>query len=180
MNEADAVIALLREYDQSVATAESLTGGLVCASLTAVAGASAVVLGGITAYTVQVKESALGVHPQVVQRVGAVSAECAEAMATGGTDLFGSDWCVSTTGVAGPDPSEGKPVGRVHLAVAGREHGVRHQALHLHGSRDQIRQQTVSAALGLLRDRLDTCLSHARGTVDVRSTTRPDSAGRPE
>ncbi|MFK5690532.1 CinA family protein [Ornithinimicrobium sp. LYQ92] len=162
---AGAVLALLLERGQSVATAESLTGGWVCAALTAVPGASAAVRGGVTAYAVGVKHTVLGVPAEVLDGVGAVSPACAVAMARGGARLLGADWCVATTGVAGPGPSDGHPAGTVHLAVAGGEHGVAHRALHLHGSREQIRRQTVTAALDLLEERLDTCLSQSRGTV---------------
>lgn len=168
---AAAVVSALRARQESVVTAESLTGGLVCAALTAVPGASAVVRGGVVAYAVAVKHEVLGVEGHILDGPGAVSRECAEAMARGGARRLGADWCVATTGVAGPDPSEGKPVGTVHVAVATREQAVAHRALTLHGGREQIRAATVSAALALLQDTLSAGLSVARGTVGADQLT---------
>ncbi len=151
------VVALLRRQGLSVATAESLTGGLVCAALTSVPGASAVVRGGIVAYAAQVKISLLGVPADLVRTHGTVSTPTAVAMAAGARRALGADVAVATTGVAGPEPSEGKPVGTVHVAVSGApswEHLDGTAVLSLAGSREQIRDDTVHAVLGLLRDRL--------------------------
>lgn len=165
------VVAALRSRGETVATAESLTGGLVCAALTEVPGSSAAVRGGVVAYAVDVKRALLQVPDAVLDAEGAVSRACAEAMAVGGARRVGADWCVATTGVAGPDPSEGMPVGTVHVAVAHGEQAVAHTALHLSGDRETIRRDTVRAALHLLRDTLDTRLSQGRGTVETCSTT---------
>ena len=151
------VVALLRSAGASVGTAESLTGGLVCAALTEVPGASAVVRGAVVSYALEVKEQVLGVPGELLERHGAVSRECAEAMALGARRLLGTDWAVATTGVAGPDPSEGHEPGTVHVAVAGVCDGEQvggHRALSLHGDRAQIRSATVTEALRLLRDTL--------------------------
>jgi nicotinamide-nucleotide amidase len=158
----------LRELGHSVATAESLTGGLLAAALTDVPGASATVRGGLVAYLDEVKQGVLGVPTEVLEQDGAVSRRCAEAMARGARQLLGADWAVSTTGVAGPEPSEGKDVGTVHVAVAG-EHRSAHRALTLQGTRTQIRAATVTAALELLLTILDTQLSVGRGTVEDHS-----------
>ncbi|WP_010147818.1 nicotinamide-nucleotide amidohydrolase family protein [Serinicoccus profundi] len=181
----DVAAALVRGLvarGESVATAESLTGGLLCGALTGVPGASATVRGAVVAYAVPVKERVLGVAREVLDAHGAVSRECAEAMAVGGAGVLGADWCVSTTGVAGPDPSEGKPVGTVHLAVARREHVQAHQMLTLHGDRDQIRKDTVKAALELLRDCLGQGVSGEGGTVEtsgaVPAPPRPTRSAR--
>lgn len=147
------VVRLLRERGQTVATAESLTGGLVCATLVAVPGASAVVRGGVVAYQPDVKRDALGVRAQTLAERGTVDPLTAQEMARGACDRLGADWAVATTGVAGPDPSEGQPVGTVHVAVAGPA-GVAAQALRLDGDRDAVRRGTVRAALSLLRARL--------------------------
>ena len=170
------VVAVLRERGESVGTAESLTGGLVCAALTDVPGASAAVRGAVVAYAAAVKEAVLGVPAQVVREHGTVSQECAEAMALGGARALGVDWCVATTGVAGPDPSEGHPVGTVHLALAHGEQVVGHQVLTLRGHRDDIRAGTVTAALELLRGRLTEGLSAARGTVETRPAATASAA----
>jgi nicotinamide-nucleotide amidase len=139
----------LRDRGATLATAESLTGGLVSASLAAVPGASDVLRGGLVAYATDIKTSLLGVDEETVHTFGVVSAQCAEAMASRAREMFGASWALSTTGVAGPDPQEGKPVGTVFVAVAGPA-GVRVNALTLSGSRDAIRRATVQEVLALL------------------------------
>lgn len=162
---AESVVRLLRDRAATVATAESLTGGLVAAALTDVPGASAVVRGAVVCYAAEVKRDVLGVPQELIDRHGTVSRECAAAMAEGARALLRSDWAVATTGVAGPDPVEGRAVGTVHLAVAG-EHGTTCRALHLHGSRAEVRSATVAKALALLQE----CVGRAEaadGTVEV-------------
>ncbi|AXT85199.1 competence protein [Aeromicrobium sp. A1-2] len=149
---ADAVDAL-RSARATVATAESLTGGLVCATLVGVAGASDVVLGGIVAYAPTAKTDLLGVAEGLIAERGTVDADVAAAMASGARDRFGATYGLATTGVAGPDPSEGKPVGTVHVAVAGPG-GVETRRLELSGDRDTIRSETVAALLSWLVARL--------------------------
>ena len=136
----------------SVATAESLTGGLVCASLTAVPGASAVVRGGVVAYTVEMKRRVLGVDADLLERCGPVHADTAAAMARAAAVRFGADFGVATTGVAGPEPHGGHDVGTVFVAVATLDvHGPAHvRRLQLVGGRDAIRAGSVRAALALL------------------------------
>ncbi len=139
----------LRHAGQTLATAESLTAGLVSATLASVPGASDVLRGGLAAYASDVKTSVLGVDAQLVALHGVVSEECARAMAVRAALLFESTWAVSTTGVAGPDRQEGKPPGTVYVAVAGP--GVaRVRALALAGTRDEIRRATVLDVLTLL------------------------------
>ena len=147
------VIDALRGTGQTVATAESLTGGLLCATLVDVPGASDVLRGGVVAYLAETKADVLGVDPALVERVGTVHPDVAAAMAEGAVRVMGSTWGVATTGVAGPEPSEGKPVGTVHVAVAGPG-GVQTRDLSLHGDRRLIREQAVDAALSLLIGRL--------------------------
>ena len=163
---AGAVVRLMTAHGATVATAESLTGGLVAGALTEVPGSSAVVRGGVVAYAAEVKRDVLGVAADLLDRHGTVSPECAVAMAEGVRTLLGADWGVATTGVAGPGTSEGHPVGTVHVAVAG-EHGGARSALHLHGSRTEVRAATVLAALALLEESVGP-LSVQGGTVDVR------------
>jgi nicotinamide-nucleotide amidase len=139
----------LRARGHTLATAESLTCGLVAATLAEVPGASDVLRGGLAAYASEVKVSVLGVDETLVERFGVVSPQCAEAMAVAARLLFAADWAVSTTGVAGPDRQEGHPIGTVFVAVAGPEL-VRGQSLHLGGGRQQIRVSTVDAALSAL------------------------------
>ncbi len=158
---AQQVVAELTARRQYVAVAESLTGGLLAAALASVPGASVVFRGGIVAYATDLKASLLGVDQAVLDRRGAVSAETARAMADGVRDRLGATFGVATTGVAGPDPAEGKPVGTVYIAatrgdsgLASRQTGERDEhitrQLQLAGSRSDIRGQTVTEALALL------------------------------
>ncbi len=145
---------VLAERGLTLATAESLTGGALGASITAVPGASAVYRGGIVSYATEVKLGLLGVPAEVVARDGVVSAACALAMASQARRLLGADWALSTTGVAGPDTQEGKPVGRVHVGLAGPD-GARALTLQLSGERAEIRTQTCRRALEALLEDLD-------------------------
>lgn len=158
---ADAVAAL-RAAGATVATAESLTGGLVCATLVSFPGASDVVRGGVVAYAAELKSSLLDVDPALIAARGTVDAEVAAAMATGVRGRLGATWGLATTGVAGPDPSEGKPAGTVHIAVAGPD-GVTTRLLNLPGDRDDVRTGTVAALLSLLVARLGEQSRNARG-----------------
>lgn len=138
--------AELVQRELTIACAESMTGGAVADALSAAPGASATFLGGVVSYATEVKEEILGVAKETVDRHGVVSAECAEEMATGVRRLMGSDWAVSTTGVAGPDTQEGKPVGLVYVGVAGPS-GVTAHELHLDGERAEIRAAATEAAV---------------------------------
>jgi nicotinamide-nucleotide amidase len=146
---ARAVIELLIARGETIATAESLTGGLVAAALTSVPGSSAAVRGGIVSYATDVKADLLGVPADLLERHGAVHGAVAEAMAQGARERLGATAGVATTGVAGPDPAEGKPVGMVFVAVAGPG-GLASRQLALTGDREAIRAATVESVLGLL------------------------------
>lgn len=146
---AAAVVGLATRLGVTVATAESLTGGLVAAALTDVPGSSAVVRGAVVAYASDLKVSHLGVPEDLVAAYGVVSAQCASAMAAGVRAALAATWGIATTGVAGPSPQEGKPVGTVYVAVAGPDDAVV-QELTLAGSRSAIRAATVEAALQLI------------------------------
>jgi nicotinamide-nucleotide amidase len=143
------VVDALRQRGHTVATAESLTGGLLCAALIDVPGASDVVRGGAVAYAADLKSSLLGVDADLIERAGTVDAAVAEAMASGAQRSLRATWAVSTTGVAGPDPSEGKQVGTVYIAVAGPD-GVMSRRLALEGDRAAIRRDAVVEGLSLL------------------------------
>ena len=146
---AAAVHDRLRERDETVATAESLTGGLVCATLVDAPGASDVVRGAVVAYAADVKAQVLGVDDQQIASHGTIDAEVARQMAEGIRLRLGATWGLATTGNAGPDSSEGKPVGTVFIAVAGPgASSVRELALS--GDRDEIRRSTTTATLSLL------------------------------
>lgn len=143
------LIGLLIRRGLTVAAAESLTGGLITATLTTVPGASAVVRGGVVAYAADVKASMLGVERDLLDRRGTVDRDVAIAMARGAMERLGAAAAVAATGVAGPDPAEGHPVRTVHIAACVGEL-VRHQALALNGDREEIRRRTVERALSLL------------------------------
>ncbi len=142
------VLDRLRERALSLAVAESLTGGLLGARITAVPGASDVFRGGLVAYASEVKFTLLGVPIGPV-----VSAECAKAMAAGVRERLGADVGLATTGVAGPTEQDGQPVGTVFLGLA-IDDTVQAARILLPGDRQQIRRYAVISALNLLRLRL--------------------------
>lgn len=148
------VLASLRARGDTLATAESLTGGLLGAALTAVPGASSVYRGGVLAYATELKAALLGVPVDLLAERGAVDPDVAVAMAVGAAARTGASAALATTGVAGPDPQDGQPVGTVYVAaVLGARHQVR--ALVLPGDRAAVRAATVLAALDLMRELLD-------------------------
>jgi nicotinamide-nucleotide amidase len=148
-DEAGALLALLEAAGATLSTAESLTGGRLAAAVTAVPGASRSYLGGVVVYATALKESLLGVPHGLVEQYGVVSAECARAMAAGCRDVTGATYALATTGVAGPDSQEGKPVGTVFVGVAGPG-GVRALSLELVGGRHQIQDRACREALAAL------------------------------
>lgn len=135
----------------TVAVAESLTGGLLCAAFVHVPGASHAVRGGVCTYATDTKYSVLKVSDQRLAQTGPVDDEVARQMAHGVRTLMGADFGLSTTGVAGPGPADGHPAGTVYVACAW-EGGARVQRLDLSGDRDQIRHGAVTAALELFRE----------------------------
>jgi nicotinamide-nucleotide amidase len=153
MSDAALLLDALRQRGATLACAESLTGGLLCATLVAVPGASDVVRGAVVAYASDLKATLLGVDEQVLAGHGAVSEATARAMATGAAERLGATYGLSTTGVAGPDPSEGRPAGTVHVAVSGPGLDA-HAELRLAGDRQAVREQAVVAVLALLAARL--------------------------
>jgi nicotinamide-nucleotide amidase len=143
------VVGLLREAGLTVATAESLTAGLVSARLADVPGASDVLRGGVVSYATAVKSSVLGVPADLLERTGPVHRAVAEAMAAGAARLLGADVGVATTGVAGPGPHDGHPAGTVVVAVCGPA-GLAAEVLRLPGDRAAVREGAVRGALDLL------------------------------
>jgi nicotinamide-nucleotide amidase len=153
---AEIVLELCRARGHTLATAESCTGGLVAARLTAVPGSSDVFLGSVVAYANEVKESSLGVPEEVLREHGAVSAEAAAAMAQGVRARLGADVGVAVTGVAGPGGgTEDKPVGLVFAHAAGPE-GEKSVRTELPGDRDMIRGRATAASLHLVRRLLES------------------------
>lgn len=143
------LVAGLTARGETLAVAESLTGGLVCATITDVPGASAVLRGGVVSYATDVKRDVLGVDGVLLTDGGAVQSEVAEQMAAGVRRVLGATWGLATTGVAGPTEQDGHPVGRVFVAAAGPS-GTEVVGLQLDGDRAAIRAAAVDAVLALL------------------------------
>jgi nicotinamide-nucleotide amidase len=149
------VLDRCRERGWSLATAESCTGGLIAAGLTAIPGSTDVVTGGIVAYANEVKTSELDVPAALIERHGAVSAEVAEAMARGARERLDVDVAVSVTGIAGPGGgTEEKPVGLVYFHAETPE-ASKGGSFSFPGDRDSIRRRAVVASLHLLRRLLE-------------------------
>lgn len=145
------LVAAATEAGVTLGTAESLTGGLVAATMTGVPGSSVPVLGGVVSYSPLVKRDVLGVSRGTLAGPGVVSEECAREMAAGARRVLGCDVSVAVTGIAGPGGAEpGKPVGTVWTAVA-TPASCAARLLHLAGDRDQVRRSTCAFALALLR-----------------------------
>ncbi len=142
---------MLRERGLTLAVAESCTGGLLGMRITEVPGASDYFRGGVIAYSNAVKERVLGVSRAVLETKGAVSAECAQAMAEGVRRLLQADLALAITGIAGPTGgTPEKPVGLVYVALAHAE-GVVVERHEFHGSRQGVRWSAAEAALALLQ-----------------------------
>jgi len=141
------VASLLRNRHQTVSVAESCTGGGLGQCFTSIPGASEFFPGGVIAYANAVKTEQLGVTTDLLDRSGAVSAECAEQMAAGIRDRLNTDWGVSITGVAGPGGgSAEKPIGLFFIGIAGPD-GTRVHRHQVGGDRDQIRDHAIQRAL---------------------------------
>ena len=147
------VLGLLTQAGQTVATAESLTGGLVAAALTDVPGSSSAFRGGVVAYATELKAAPARRRRRHAQAHGPVYAPVAAAMAEGVRKRLGATVGVATTGVAGPDPQDGHPPGTVHIAVSLADDTVV-RTIALPGNRDEVRRLTVERVLGLLLGRL--------------------------
>src|ERR1700761_9242944 len=147
------IIQLLTQAGRTVATAESLTGGLVAAALTDVPGASNAFRGGVVSYATELKAQLLGVDGRMLREHGPVYAPVPVAMADGVRARLGATVGVATTGVAGPGPQDGHPAGTVHIAVSLADDTVV-RTMALAGDRDEVRRLTVERVLGLLLGRL--------------------------
>jgi nicotinamide-nucleotide amidase len=147
------LIDALAAAGETVAVAESLTGGLVCSTLVHPAGASRVVIGGAIVYSTDVKASVLGVDQVLLAERGAVDAAVAVQMAAQVRTKYGSTVGLATTGVAGPDPQDGVAVGTVFVAVTS-DRGDSVEEHHFSGTRDDIRWAAVDAAIAILENSL--------------------------
>ena len=146
---AQALIRGLQAQGLTVATCESLTGGMICAALVDVPGASRVVRGGLITYQTDTKSLLAGVDAGLIETHGVVSAEVARAMASGARDALHADIAVSATGMASPGEIGDPPAGTVFVGLASAA-GVQAVELHLTGDRQAVRQQTVDTAIKLI------------------------------
>ncbi|MEU6999182.1 CinA family protein [Nonomuraea sp. NPDC046570] len=143
-------LTLLEGQGATLAVAESLTGGLIGATFTAVPGASVAFRGGVISYSTELKRELLAVSGELLRREGAVHPQVAADMAAGVRRLCGATYGLAVTGVAGPEPQDGKPVGTVHVAVSGPGGRIWPRNLVLRGSRERIRVSVVDEAIDLL------------------------------
>ncbi|MCU7723787.1 CinA family protein [Actinoplanes sp. KI2] len=149
---ADAIHRLV-ERGETLATAESLTGGLVAATIVEIPGVSAVYRGGLVVYATDLKAKLAEVPEALLAERGPVDPDVAVALAAGARARCGADWGLATTGVAGPEPQDGKPVGLVYIAVSGPGHAAVRE-LKLDGNRDAVRTESVTRVLQLLSETL--------------------------
>jgi nicotinamide-nucleotide amidase len=146
------VVEELVARKETVAVAESLTGGLLGATIVDAPGASRAFRGGLIVYATQLKAELAGVPEDLLAARGPVDPDVAAALAAGARERCGADWGLATTGVAGPDPQDGVPVGTVFIALSGPRTVVRRLALD--GERAAVRSRTVNAALTMLLEAL--------------------------
>jgi nicotinamide-nucleotide amidase len=153
---AASIVAELTRRGQTLASAESLTGGMLGALITDVPGASASYLGGVISYATSLKTTLAGVDEATLAKLGPVAARTAAEMARGVARRCNADWGLATTGVAGPEAQDCHPVGQVFIAVSDRSGEVlRVRELSLHGDRAEIREQAAAAGLALLAEALE-------------------------
>lgn len=145
----------LREFGLTLAVAESLTGGMVCAKYVEIPGVSTVLKGGVVSYMTEVKCNVLGVSQRLLAEYGAVDPQVALEMANGVREALGADVGLATTGVAGPGAAEGKSAGTVYVAVAGNR-GWSWKKLNFTGDRQEVREKTTMAVCELLVTWLDS------------------------
>ena len=150
---ANALIQALTERHLTVATCESLTGGMICAALVDVPGASKVVRGGLITYQTDVKTLLADVAEGLIAQHGVVSAEVAKAMAQGTREKLHADIAISATGMASPGGEEDPPAGTVFVGLAS-EKGVRAIPLQLTGDRMSIRRATVNQAIQAIAEEI--------------------------
>jgi nicotinamide-nucleotide amidase len=172
-----AAVQALRAAGCTVATAESLTGGLIGAALTSVPGSSAVYRGGVVSYATDLKYQLLGVDADLLDRVGAVHPDVARGMAEGVRDRLGADYGVGVTGVAGPDPQDGAAPGTVWLALAGPS-GTTVLDVSGTGSRSDVRLATTARALTRLREAVAGAAAGASDTGPGQPLESPGPASR--
>lgn len=146
------VLSRLLARGETVAVAESLTGGMVCAALTEIPGSSAVFRGGMVTYTSDLKAGLLGVDTRLLAGGGPVQMEVAAQLAAGVRERMGADWGIATTGVAGPGPADGHPAGTVFVGVDGERQRATRLDLEDGSSRPEVRAASVDGVLRLLAE----------------------------
>jgi nicotinamide-nucleotide amidase len=149
MNTNSTIIDILRQRKETIAVAESVTGGEIAAKISEVPGASDIFLGGVVAYSIASKIRDLDVSAKIIEEFGVYSETVAAEMARGIRSRFGSDWAIGITGVAGPGPDDEVAPGSIWIAILGPA-GVQNQQLSLTGTRQQIRNGAVTSALATL------------------------------
>lgn len=142
---AQQIVNTLRDRGETLSTAESLTAGDLSSAIVTIAGASDVFVGGVTAYRDEIKISHLDVDPTLIAAHTSISEQVAIAMAKGAQKSFGTTWAISTTGVAGPNPLDGHPVGTVWVAIEGPIS--QSIELALSGERDSVRNAATASAI---------------------------------
>ena len=146
------VVRVFLEKQLTLGTAESLTGGMISASVAGVSGASAVLMGAVVSYDSRVKHEVLGVEQAIIDTVGVVSEPCARQMADGARKVLKTDIAVSATGIAGPTGGTPEtPVGTVFIGVSSAN-GTRVDECHFEGDRQSVREQSVVHALKMALD----------------------------
>jgi nicotinamide-nucleotide amidase len=152
----ETVVSLLKERGKTVSVAESCTGGLLASLITSVPGSSQVFPGGFVNYSAQSKTRIVHVSEQTIARFGTISAQTAQELAEQTLQQFSTDFALGITGVAGPDPAEGKEVGTVYIGLAESGKTTRIYQFQLHGNRQRIRLLAAKQALFLLFRRMQT------------------------
>jgi nicotinamide-nucleotide amidase len=157
------IVRLVAERGETFATAESLTGGLVAATVVEVPGASAVFRGGLVVYATDLKHALAGVPEDLLAARGPVDPDVALALAAGARRRCGADWGLATTGVAGPDPQNGIAPGTVYVAVDGPGEGTGGEVLRLElaGDRAAVRTESVTRVLRLFAERIEATRARA-------------------
>ncbi|OQE79250.1 hypothetical protein PENNAL_c0052G03009 [Penicillium nalgiovense] len=151
------VIHLLKESGKTLAVSESLTGGGLMGTITSVEGCSTVFRGGVVSYATPIKQHLLQVDGDLIAEHGVIHADVASQMATGARsittqrDMTPTSWGIGTTGVAGPNPQDGKPVGMVFIGIASSSGSKGFGPFHFPGSGERVREATIVEALYLLR-----------------------------
>jgi len=148
------ILEILRTRKESISVAESLTGGGLAQALSSLPGSSEIFRGSVTAYQAEIKSEVLRVPAQLISEMGVVSEEVAISMATGVRDLMNSTWAISTTGVAGPGPTDGVPAGTVWVAIEGPISQT--LQLELSGTREIVRNATIAGAIAAFARILNT------------------------